>query len=111
MSNFDDYLNRVSFPPPLGWQPRPRILLAPLHAEHVDLRMHVCPGDEVMVNAMWSIVREVKLWRHPRRPNRNIPVRPGWDAVEIKTDSGSRWFGYPPRSLPTKPVSRKRPLW
>lgn len=110
MSDFD-FLNHAPFPPTTTWQPRPRILCAPLYTEHVDLRMHICPGDEIMVGGVWSVVKELKLWRNPRRVDRNCPVRPGWDAIEIKTNHGSRWFGYPPRALPSRPVSRKRPLW
>lgn len=110
MSDFD-FLDQPPFPPRAPMQERPRILLAPLYAQHVDLRLHVCPGDLVMVNSKWSVVKDIKLWRNPRRRHANIPVRLGWDGLEVITTNGSRWFGYPQRSLPTVPVSRKRPLW
>lgn len=99
------------FPPPTPMRPRPRVNLTALYGMRVDLRLHVCPGDEVIADGDWAVVNNVVLRRQPRKRWPNIPVKFGWDAIEIQTTRGSRWFGYPARTLPTNPVSRKRPLW
>ena len=81
-----------------------------LYGERVDLRLFVVPGDSCICGGVWARVLEVRLHRARSLP-KHAPIKPGWDAIEIKTDNGSRWFGYPARTLPTEPVNRRRPLW
>lgn len=105
--NFDE----PPFPPVAPFRPRPRINLTALYGLRVDLRLHVCPGDEVICDGEWAVVKDVRLRRRPSDRHPRIPVKRGWDGIEIVTTRGSRWFGYPSRTLPSKPVTRKRPLW
>lgn len=86
-----------------------RINLVALYREKADLRLFVMPGDSVICGGDWTTVTDVRVHRAGRHTGINI--RRDWDAIEIVTDKGSRWFGYPPRTLPKVPVNRRRPLW
>lgn len=81
-----------------------------LYGEHVDLRAFVHPGDSIICGGDWSVVEEVRV--HRSQPGKPVPtIRKGWDAIEIVTGNGSRWFGYPPRTLPSQPSTSRKPLW
>jgi hypothetical protein len=81
-----------------------------LYQQHADLRLFVLPGDMVISHGEYARVKDVRLYRVGQK-GRSGTIRGDWDAIRIQTERGDRWFGYPPRTLPKVPVSRKRPLW
>ena len=83
-----------------------------LYKERVDLRLFIMPGDQILCNGEYATVTKVKVYRAGARNRPSYAtVRGDWDALAIETERGTRWFGYPPKTLPRIPVTRKRPLW
>lgn len=88
---------------------RHRLNLTTLYDAHADIRWFVVPGDQVISQGTWSTVRSVTLHRAGNHPH--SPIQDRLDAVQVSTDHGDRWFGYPIRVLAKSPASHRSALW
>lgn len=97
--------------PPLKADQPVVVNLTALYGARVDLRLFVRPGDEVLYAGAYWRVNAVEVIRSNAT---NFPwgrIKPGWDAIAISTEGGTRYFGYPAKTLPKEPVTKRRPLF
>ena len=85
--------------------------LTAMYRERVDLRLFVRPGDEVLYAGAYWKVRDIRVIRASSHEFPFGRIKPGWDCIAIDTEGGTRFFGYPPKTLPKNPVTKKRPLF